>query len=147
MNKLILTLLLLYCPIQLLCMDTAIVASSTENSSQMIDRAAHNQKADEIRAQIAQKKAAITAEKIRLAKEIVSLDRRWDLKNAITPAVYTLFIGGKAALDVYTFLNAPEVPAWFNYTNFGLDGALGAYCVGKVSWHLIRACCRKPKIE
>ena len=64
---------------------------------------AHEQQVAALQAKIKAADTAIGSEKLRQAQEIVKAHRRWDLKNAITPSVYTLLIGGKAAYDVYTF--------------------------------------------
>ncbi len=146
MKKLLLTGLLINSTSTLFCMDIT-PAGSTNGSNEMIERATHEQQVAILKAQIAEKQQAIGAEKLRQAKEVVRVHRRWDLKNAITPAVYTVLIGGKAAYDVYAFLNTQELPAWFNYTNLALDGSLLLYTGGKAGWHLLRACCRRTKIE
>lgn len=146
MKKTLLTCLLLHSASTILCMDI-VPADSTDSSALMIDRATHNQKVAALQAQIAAKNTEISAEKLRQAQEIVSLHRRWDLKNAIAPAVYAVLIAGKAAWDVHEFYYTQELPAWFNYTNLALDGSLLLYTAGKTGWHLMRACCRRKKIE
>lgn len=147
MKKLILTFLLSCSASPLICMEITTATGSANASTAVIERATHEQQVASLQAQIQAKETAIKAEKLKHAKAIVSMHRRWDIRNAIAPAAFTLLIGGKAAYDVYTLLYTKEVPAWFNYTNLTLDGAMLLYTGGKTTCHLMLACCRKPKVE
>ena len=137
MQKIILTLLL--------CLSTTALFSMEKK--EMILRSVHAQKVAELESQIAAEKAAISIEKTHQAQQLTSAHRTWDLKNAITPAVYGLLVGGKLAYDIYSLENIQEIKQWLDITNLALDGLMATFCLTKTSYHLMRACCRKPKVE
>lgn len=148
MKKLLLTLILIVTP-SLHSMDGLNKLGTTDDSSsqQVIDRADHDQQVKALQTQLQETETALNAEKLRQAKVITCAHRKWDLKDAAAPLVYGMLVGGKTAYDVYTLLHTPEVPEWLDITNLTLDGAMLTFCVGKTSWHLLKACCRKAKIE
>ncbi|MGE0009967.1 MAG: hypothetical protein AB7F19_05460 [Candidatus Babeliales bacterium] len=146
MKILSLTLLLLVPCTTTLCMDSTN-SDSSSSAVQMIDRTEHDRQVAELQAKIQKADDDIRTEKLRHAQAVVRLNRRWDLKNAAVPATATLLIGLKTAYDVYTTVYAQSVPHSFDYSELAVDGAMLLYATGKTSWHLLRACCRKAKVE
>lgn len=146
MNKLYLTLTLLLISHATQCMDgdgTVVNASANK----MLLREEHNKRRTDLQRQIDEVDQKIREKKLAQAKEIISINRKWDLKTAATPLFYSVLIGGKTAYDVYTLLNTPEVPQWLDISNLVIDSAMLTWCLGKGSWHLVRACCRSAKEE